>query len=1039
MNLADSAKHYNAFYFAHHCGKPYRRDKEWLDFFASIAERIVSDVRPRTVLDAGCAMGFLVETLRDRGVDAAGIDVSEYAIQKVRTDIRSYCVTGSVTDPLPQRYDLIVCIEVLEHLTSREAEQAVRNFSQHTDDVLFSSTPYDYKEVTHVNVRPPDYWAELFARYGFYRDVDFDASFICPWAVRFRISHDPPPRIVACYERRVWQLEKEVQALRELNFEQRNELASKDQGLEGFKDGPAGMSAQSNEPRLLSSEGGESGFDVESLTALLHESERTASSLAAQLTEKENQLQQMTSTLGWRILSRYGPVKYRYVLPSYRLIKRLLKGEIREKANPALSYQVWARRCEEIRYNRGQAVRAIAQFRYNPSISIIMPVYNAPRDCLGKALDSVLNQYYANWELCICDDASTAPHVREMIEGYASRESRIKVVFAEENGGIAVASNRALALATGEFVGFLDHDDELTPDALYEVIVTLQDVEADLIYSDEDKIDKRGRRCDPFFKPGWSPDLLLACNYICHFSVYRKRLVDEIGGFRESFDGSQDYDLVLRFSERTSKIVHIPKIMYHWRQVPSSAAASTKAKPYAYEAAKKALTQALQRRGIEGVVEAQVSPGFYTIRRQMVQPGKVTVIVPTRDRLNLLHQCISSIESKTDYKNYEIIIVDNGSRNAETLEYLRQMPHRVLRDDSAFNFSRLNNLAAREARGEYLLFLNNDTEVIKGEWLSAMVEQAQRPEVGAVGAKLLYPNGKIQHSGVILGLGGVANHSHRFDDGRDGFGYFNFPNVVRNYSAVTAACMMTRRDVFNEVGGFNESDLAVTFNDVDYCLRLRKKGYLVVFTPSALLYHYESASRGFLVNPREVAYMWAKWRQELTSDPYYNPNLSLTREDFSVDFSKPEAFYCVCSQELSDAKVGPLTERNTIGQEFRLTGYDKFCAIGVKFGIHSRRRAGKIRLRLWESLQSGQELALVEVDCGSIRENEYHIFPFEPIRNADLSRLYFCIEHFGCAPNADLTVWKHSVTVSTNGPCFENHHPSIGSLTFKAYCLKQFR
>ncbi|MGA9770103.1 MAG: glycosyltransferase family 2 protein [Blastocatellia bacterium] len=582
---------------------------------------------------------------------------------------------------------------------------------------------------------------------------------------------------------------------------------------------------------------------------------------------------------------RYGPVKYGYVLPAYQKVRRFFSPELRDD----ISYQLWAARSEATRYDRERATRYIDRFTYKPTISIILPVYNTRAEYLRKALDSVLDQYYSNWELCVADDASSAPHVRQILSEYSTKDDRIKVIYSEINGGIAKASNRALKLASGEFIGLLDHDDQLTPDALYEVAATLQEAEADLIYTDEDRLDSTGMRVEPAFKPAWSPDLLLSCMYMAHFCVYRKSIVDRLGGFRKGFDGSQDYDLALRFTEESSRIAHIPRILYHWRKVPASASSLPEAKASVTEAGRRALTDALDRRNIKGEVESERFFGFYRVRRRVSGSEKVSIIIPTRDGFENLRRSVLSIESKTDYSNYEIIIVDNGSRKAAMLDYLKRSPHRVIRHDGGFSFSRLNNLAAREARGDYLLFLNDDTEVISNEWLRAMIEQAARPEVGAVGAKLLYRDARLQHAGIILGVRGAAGHAHRYIDGFSGRGYLNYPNVIRNYSAVTAACLMTRRELFDKAGGFDEQSLAVSYNDVDYCLRLRAQKYLIVFTPYALLYHDESATRGLNLYPEEEACIISRWQNAIARDYYYNPNLGSDKEDFSMDFSRPES------------------------------------------------------------------------------------------------------------------------------------------------------
>jgi GT2 family glycosyltransferase len=768
----------------------------------------------------------------------------------------------------------------------------------------------------------------------------------------------------------------------------------------------------------------------------LVDKEETINTLTQLLAQNESQLRRMTNTIGWRLLSHYGPIKYSYVLPAYNWVRGIFRSSAPQSPGE-IHYETWASRSDELRHNPEKAAAKIEQFAYKPTISIVMPVYNVLKEHLSKALDSVLAQYYPFWELCICDDASTEPDVRKVLERYSAREERIKVAFSENNGGIALASNNALQLATGEFIALLDHDDELPPDALYEVVRSLQEVAADLIYSDEDKLDAEGSRCDPFFKPSWSPDLLLSCNYISHFGVYRKSIIDQIGGFRKGYDGSQDYDLVLRFVEHSEKIVHIPKILYHWRKASGSAAASIEAKPYAYEAGKKALADALIRRKIEGEVVTEKAPGFYRVKRKITQAGKVTIIIPTRDRLPLLEKCIESIEQKTDYENYEIVIVNNGSRERATLEYLSQTRHRVIHDSTTFNYSRLNNRAASEADGDYLLLLNNDVEVISGEWLSAMVEHAQRPEVGAVGAKLLYPDNRIQHAGVILGLGGVANHAHRLVDGYLDSGYFGLASRIRNFGAVTAACLMIRRQLFEQMGGLNERKLAVSFNDVDLCLRLRRRGYFIVFTPYALLYHKESASRGYIVDPNEVSYMMSNWRNEILSDPYYNPNLSLKSEDFSIDFSKPESSFCVYSQEISSEIVGQLRRGRKVGQGMKID-QDNLCAIGIRFGTSQTVCEGRIKFHLRQIDHLNDDVSL-EVDASSILDNEYHVFVFESIRNSRRTSYYFYVEYSGYESEGPLTIWKSSFNSDAMGPHFENHQPSSGTLSFKVFCEKQFR
>jgi GT2 family glycosyltransferase len=532
------------------------------------------------------------------------------------------------------------------------------------------------------------------------------------------------------------------------------------------------------------------------------------------------------------------------------------------------------------------ALRAEAsELPVKPTISIVTPVYDVAEAWLREAIESVRAQAYEQWELCLVDDASPAPHVRPLLDHYASVDARIRVSRLPENRGIVAASNEGLRLASGEFVGFLDHDDVLYPDALLEVAKRLvREPDLDFLYSDEDKIESDGRRVSPFFKPGWSPDLLLGVNYTCHFSVYRRRLLEELGGLRAGFEGSQDHDLVLRVTERTQRIAHVPKILYGWRRVPASVAATSAAKPYAYQSAQAAVQEALARRGREARVEMPV-PGRYLVRGRVAGDPKVSIVIPMRDRADLTRQCLASIEARSTWKNVEVLIVDNGSVEAATRRFLEEaaLRHRVVPYDRPFNYSAINNFGARHATGDHLLFLNNDTEVETPEWLEAMLEHAQRAEVGAVGAKLLFPDRTIQHGGVII-MGSVAFAGHAFKTLPEHTNvYFGLADVVRNASAVTGACMMLRRQVFEQMGGFDER-IPVAFNDVDLCLRIREAGYLVVYTPQATLVHHESATRKALHPPEDERLVRERWRDLIVrGDPYYNPNLSRTREDFALD------------------------------------------------------------------------------------------------------------------------------------------------------------
>jgi GT2 family glycosyltransferase len=442
----------------------------------------------------------------------------------------------------------------------------------------------------------------------------------------------------------------------------------------------------------------------------------------------------------------------------------------------------------------------------------------------------------------------------------------------KSNQGIAAASNAALALATGEFVGFLDHDDELKPHALIEIVKLLNKRrDVDFIYSDEDKKNPNGQLVEPFFKPGWSPDLLMSVNYVNHFSVFRREVLDYVGGLREGYDGSQDYDLVLRVTEVTDKIAHIATPLYTWGKVSGSAAASVDAKGFAYEAGKRALEDAVRRRGYEPTVTGALVVGRYRVRYGIKGSPHVTIIIPTRDRVDMLERCIASIRTRTTYRDYEIVIVDNQTRDPATLEYLASVEGRVIQYPGEFNYARIMNVAAREVEADMLLFLNNDTEVVSSGWLEAMLEHAQRSEVAAVGARLLYPDGRVQHEGVIIGFAGGS--AGNVDHG----GFQALGDTVRNCSAVTGACMMVRAVVYWELGGLEER-LGVAFNDVDFCLRAREKGYQIVYTPYAQLYHHESATRGTLHPEEDEAFFRARWGDPGEfRDPFYNENLDPTR------------------------------------------------------------------------------------------------------------------------------------------------------------------
>jgi GT2 family glycosyltransferase len=1026
---------YDAAYYVSGCGPiPYERSEYWLHFFAGIAEEIARSLRPRRVFDAGCAKGFLVEALWARGIEAWGVDISSYAISEARRDMQSYCRVASLTKPIAGTYDLITCIEVLEHMTAAEACVAIRNMTAVTDAILFSSTPSDFDEPTHVNVRPVIFWLRLFAEFNFQPDVLFDASFVTQHAMLLRRQPaQPADEVLVLFSelilhkltlsdrhRHVERLQAELDVARQENQQLKNEILNRQVIRE--------QSEQIGREALI---------DAQYLVAALSEqferaktqSQRQAVRLQAVQSKVDDVFQQTQEILHsriWRTLRFGGSVllsiaaafgwrspknrtSRQDVVSPHTVSVEALDNTRQDPAPQNLAYvdELHLSHCDEPAPGgkpssgkapvRGWAVaqsgiarvevqlqgrapvraeigllrpdigrhlpempdakqsgfyleidtsslstgdhpvsirttskagtvrqvqtvlsvdhdsadvydydRWIAEFeerderlvglaarnlRLRPVVSILMPVYQTAPAILQRAIDSMVSQTYSNWELCIADDHSRSSEIEHILQSYAQQDSRIKVAFRATNGGIAAASNAALHLASGEYVALLDHDDELAPNALYWAVETInRQPEADLLYSDEDKIDAAGRRFDPFFKPDWSPDLLLSLNYVGHFLVCRRELMTQVGDFCSKYDGSQDYDLILRLTEKTENIRHIPRILYHWRALPTSTASEAEQKSYASEAAQRALQDHLDRRGIEARVAPGLVTGRWRVRYSIPTEPAVSIIIASGGKAAMLTSNLKSLLWNTDYQNYEVVVIDNSNRG-EIERLVRDVsatsPRRLRYIDwrnKPFNYSTINNEAARHCSSPLLVFLNDDTEVISGDWLTAMVELAWRSEVGCVGAKLLYPDGRIQHAGVVMGLFGNCGHAFKGLEG-DRHHYFDLPDVIRNVSAVTGACLATRADVFEEVAGFDEERLPVAFNDIDLCLKIRQQGYRVLYTPHAVLYHHESFSKtveDLVPHPDEVQTMQIKWKNVIEADPFYNQNLTHSAEDYSL-------------------------------------------------------------------------------------------------------------------------------------------------------------
>ena len=533
-------------------------------------------------------------------------------------------------------------------------------------------------------------------------------------------------------------------------------------------------------------------------------------------------------------------------------------------------------------------------FEYSPLISVAVPAYRTPERFLIQMIESLIAQTYGNWELCIANGSPEDAAMKTVLEKYTKKDSRIRVSELTENKGIAGNTNAALEMAQGEFVGLLDHDDLLAPNALYEIALALgRDRALDAVYTDEDKVTTElDEHFQPHLKPDFNLDLLRSNNYICHFFVVRRSIVQKIGGFRQEFDGAQDHDFIFRCIETAEKVGHIPEILYHWRTHKASTADNPASKMYAFDAGKRAIEAHLKRTGTEGTVSHTPDLGFFRVKYPVQGQPLVSIIIPNKDEKETLKACIDSIREKTEYPNYEIIIVENNSTTDEIFQYYKELSQdpriRLLRWKKEFNYSAINNYGVRHANGEYLLFLNNDVTVITPGWIRELLGVCQRPEVGAAGVKLIYPDDTIQHAGCVIGLGGIAGHMF-VNMPANRTGYLHKASILQDMSAVTAACMMMKRAVFEEAGGFTEK-LSVAFNDVDLCLKVRKNHKLIVYDPYVQLYHMESKTRGAEDNKEkvrrfqeEIEYMRCQWIDILKKgDPYYNKNLSLTKWNYSL-------------------------------------------------------------------------------------------------------------------------------------------------------------
>lgn len=918
---------YNEEYYHNGCGPiPYEEPEHWVEFFGMIADRIVKDIHPQTVLDAGCAMGYLVAALRDRGVEAYGIDISEYAVSKVREDVRPFCRVGSLTEEfpadLPQRYDLIVTIEVLEHLYAEDGKKAIANLCKCADTVLFSSTPDDFEERTHVNVQQREYWARLFFEQGFTDDISYRPRYLTPYASLFRKNTDMV-RQIEDYERNIRMTEGENakntaylnQAVQDKETHIQNLTITHDTECKAWN---AQESEYIRVQQELENKNASQKKEIKKIEQELAHYKEHYQAIAArnaalerQLAEAQNAYNVISNAFFWKI------TKPARVIADWikMLLRKVAVFRLMNKGLRCLHENGWRYTWAKVRNKVKNQQNAAAllkkplfteselaeqrkhQFPKSIKFSIVVPLFNTPEKFLREMIQSVIDQTYANWELCLAD-GSDAEHglVEKICRQYAKKDSRIKYKKLEKNLGISGNTNACLEMASGDYIGLFDHDDLLHPAALYEVMRAICEQDADFIYTDELTFSgNTSNIITAHFKPDYAPDNLRANNYICHFSVFSDKILENVKGFRSEYDGSQDHDFILRATECAKKIVHIPEILYYWRSHPNSVAADINSKPYASIAGRKAVHDHIARHNMESIVEStKAFPAMYRVEYSLKEKPLISIIIPNKNHIEDLRKCVNSILNKSTYPSYEIIIVDNDSDEMVVEDYYKALKQnekiRIVSWNKKFNFSAICNYGVGFAKGRYVVLLNNDTEVITESWLEEMLMYAQRQDVGAVGAKLYFANNTIQHAGVVLGMGRHRTAGYIFSKvDKENLGYMGRLCYAQNLSAVTFACVMIPRHVWDEVGGLDES-FAVAFNDVDMCMRIRKAGYLIVWTPYAELYHYESKSRGLEDTPEkkkrfegEVKRFQERWKNELAAgDPYYNPNLSLDREDFSL-------------------------------------------------------------------------------------------------------------------------------------------------------------
>lgn len=856
----------------------YITSNEIQEYFNKLAKKIVDEFNPKTVLDCGCATGHLVLALRRLGVEAFGLDISEYVLSNVQSEVTAFCFNGSITDQLskelPDRFDLVVCHQVLECMSYEDVASALKNISQISDNILVGDSKTFYEGNMESYIKFRECLIGLLAKNGMYRRANNSLIYDDCYLTLYHKSENMI-EIIKGYEKDITLIKSKNEKLIRENIDLEDKLVN-----------------YSEECVFLT------GL-VEEFDDLKTENE----SLKGQLIYYND----IANSSLWKCVSylrNCGEKIKRKLKFVDKGIKSILKvgfkatwNKFRRRMSNFKEYSLYMTNNkpsdEELNFQRKYS------FSKKIVFSIIVPLYNTDIGFLKEMIESVMNQTYSGWELCLADGSdSEHGYVEKCCREYVAKDSRIVYKKLENNMGISGNTNAAMRLAQGDYIALLDHDDLLHPSALYECMKILEEQSADVIYTDEMIFEGSLDNITCIhFKPDFSPDTLLGHNYICHFLVYSREIQNKVGDFSDECGGSQDYDMVLRLSEHAKNIVHIPKVLYFWRSHDLSVASDVSVKPYCMESAKKAISNHLKRIGREATVVDSNVLSTYKINYKIVGNPKVSILIPNKDNILYLDRCIKSILEKATYSNFEIIVIENNSVESKTEDYYKALAKKdsriqVVRYDGDFNYSKINNFGATFATGEYLLLLNNDVEIISDNWIEEMLMFAQRDDVGAVGAKLYYKNDTIQHAGIVLGIGGIAGHVHKhFHRGTDG--YVHREEIAQNLSAVTAACLMTRRDIWEKMHGLDET-FKIAFNDIDFCLRVRQAGYLVIFTPYAELYHYESKSRGYDDTPEkafrlsnEAKAMKEKWHDVIEKgDPYYNPNFSLDSESFKIKTEK---------------------------------------------------------------------------------------------------------------------------------------------------------